>query len=502
MKSYFAYIRVSTVKQGEHGSSLQEQRAAIEAFAGRAGLTIAHWFEERETAAKQGRTAFNRMLAELESGRAAGLVVHKIDRSARNLKDWARLGELMDRGIEVHFVQDNLDLTTRGGRLSADIQAVVAADFIRNLRDEVRKGFYGRLKQGFYPLPAPRGYLDRGRGKPKEIDPVDGQLVRQAFELYATGNCGLHDLRLEMATRGLRSRTAKPLALDSISRLLRNPFYTGLVRIKRTGEAFEGVHEPLVSKAIFDRVQGILDGRLYPRFQFHRFLFRRLIKCERCGRSLSGERQKGRVYYRCHDYGCRGVSIGEERLDKLVREELAWLKVDDGDIGDFREVLAEEIANEEADAGRHRQRVERDLGLIDQRIELLTDAVLDGTIDKETYDRRKATLINQRLALRELKSGPGSTYLQSIAQRFELGLAALRGYEIGNDDEKRDILKTVSSNLVVRQNEPVFPMLSPFADVREWSISAYGALRRGAVRTSRSRESIRRLLTNLFSRSN
>ncbi|HEV2817628.1 MAG TPA: recombinase family protein [Allosphingosinicella sp.] len=500
MKSYFAYIRVSTVKQGEHGSSLQEQRAAIEAFAGRAGLTIAQWFEERETAAKQGRTAFNRMLAELERGRAAGLIIHKIDRSARNLRDWARLGELMDRGIEVHFVQDNLDLTTRGGRLSADIQAVVAADYIRNLREEVRKGFYGRLKQGFYPLPAPRGYLDRGKGKPKEIHPVDGPLVRQAFELYSTGNYGLHELRLEMATRGLRSRTNKPLALDSISRLLRNPFYVGLVRIKRTGETFEGAHEPLIAKAVFGRVQDVLDGRLYPRVQIHRFLFRRLIKCETCGRSLTGERQKGRVYYRCHDYGCRGVSISEERLDKLVRDELAWLKVDDGDIGDFRELLAEEIAKEEADGGRRREQVDRDLGLVDQRMDVLTSAVLDGTIDKETYERRKASLIDQRLALRDLKSAPNSTYLQSIAQRFELGLAALEGYEIGNDDEKRNILKSVSSNLVARQNEPVFPMLSPFADIRKWSISTYGAPRRNAVRTAprdRRRKLIRHFVSTL-----
>ena len=47
MKSYFAYIRVSTVKQGEHGSSLQEQRDAIAAFATRNGLQIASWFEVR-----------------------------------------------------------------------------------------------------------------------------------------------------------------------------------------------------------------------------------------------------------------------------------------------------------------------------------------------------------------------------------------------------------------------------------------------------------------------
>lgn len=493
MKSYFAYIRVSTEDQGKNGSSLPEQKSAIEAFAGRTGLTIKEWFEERRTAAKQGRTAFNRMLTDLERGRATGLIIHKIDRSARNLKDWARLGELMDRGIDVRFVQDNLDLTTRGGRLSADIQAVVAADFIRNLREEVRKGFYGRLKQGIYPLPAPRGYLDCGKGIPKEIDSVVGPLVRQAFELYATANYGLEDLRLEMAKRGLRSRTGKPLALDSISRVLRNPFYIGLIRIKRTGETFVGVHPPLVTKAVYDRVQCVLDGRLYPRFQTHRFLFRRLIKCERCDKSLIGERQKGHVYYRCHDFGCRGVSIREKRLDELVREELARLKMDVGDVGDFRDIMAEEVAKDEAEVEQRRARVERDIGLVDQRVEVLIDAVLDGTIDKETYNRRKAKLDAERLALQGLKSGPGSTFLQSIAQKVELGFAALQGYEIGNDDDKRDILKTVSSNLVARQNQPVFPMLSPFSDVRKWSISTHGAPRHGAARTRKIRAFIRKL---------
>src|SRR5271155_6201404 len=100
---------------------------------------------------------------------------------ARNLKDWADLGELIDAGVEVHFANESLDLHTRGGRLSADIQAVVAADYIRNLREETRKGFYGRLKQGLYPLPAPLGYLDRGKGKVKEVDPIMAPVVARAF---------------------------------------------------------------------------------------------------------------------------------------------------------------------------------------------------------------------------------------------------------------------------------------------------------------------------------
>ena len=140
MKSLYAYIRVSTVKQGEKGSSLQEQRTAIENYAVKHGLHIASWFEEKETAAKQGRKIFNQMIKALAKGKAAGVIIHKIDRSARNLKDWADLGELIDRGVEIHFAHESLDLNSRGGRLAADIQAVVAADFIRNMRDEVQIG--------------------------------------------------------------------------------------------------------------------------------------------------------------------------------------------------------------------------------------------------------------------------------------------------------------------------------------------------------------------------
>ena len=70
MKKFFGYIRVSTPKQG-HGVSLQEQRDAIVRFAERNSFEIATWFEEKETAAKRGRTDFNRMLKLLQAGRAA-----------------------------------------------------------------------------------------------------------------------------------------------------------------------------------------------------------------------------------------------------------------------------------------------------------------------------------------------------------------------------------------------------------------------------------------------
>jgi DNA invertase Pin-like site-specific DNA recombinase len=159
VKGYIGYIRVSTVKQGTKGVSLQEQRDGILRYAERNQLNVTIWLEEMETAAKRGRPVFNQALKLLSSGKAQGIILHKLDRGARNLRDWTAIGELSDQGVEIHFVTESIDLQSRGGRLSADIQAVVAADYIRNLRDETRKGFYGRLKQGLYPLQAPLGYV-------------------------------------------------------------------------------------------------------------------------------------------------------------------------------------------------------------------------------------------------------------------------------------------------------------------------------------------------------
>lgn len=177
MTTCFGYTRVSTVKQGD-GASLEVQREEITRYAERHGLTIYQWFEEKETAAKAGRPIFNRVIRDLLGHKADGLIVHKIDRSARNFRDWAKIGELADSGVAIHFATESLDFQSRGGRLTADIQAVIASDYIRNLREEALKGIRGRLKQGLYPHMAPVGYLDQGGGKAKIPDPACAPLVK------------------------------------------------------------------------------------------------------------------------------------------------------------------------------------------------------------------------------------------------------------------------------------------------------------------------------------
>lgn len=326
MTSYFAYVRVSTTRQGE-GASLAEQRFAIERYAASHHLPISQWFEEMETAARRGRPVFKSLLGQLADRGASGLLIHKIDRSARNLRDWADLGELIDAGVDVRFAHDNLDLDTRGGRLAADIQAVIAADYIRNLSEEVKKGLYGRLRQGLYPFAAPLGYLDRGPGRLKVLDPATAPLIADAFERFATGAYSKGALLRHLRAQGLRNRGGSLLTYSSLNLILTNRFYVGQMQLRIEPTIYRGIHRPLVSESLFDQVQAVLESHLPAkrvRARNH-FTYRRLLRCQVCGYFLVGELKKGHVYYRCHK--CRGANLREELIEDAIASRLSGISL-------------------------------------------------------------------------------------------------------------------------------------------------------------------------------
>lgn len=451
-KQYFSYIRVSTVKQGERGVSLQEQQSAILHYAERQSLRIVRSFEEIETAAKRGRPIFNQMLGLLKRGKANGVVIHKIDRGARNLKDWADLGELIDVGVEVHFANESLDLNTRGGRLSADIQAVVASDYIRNLREETRKGFYGRLKQGFYPLNAPLGYLDCGGGKAKIPDPAVANHIRDAFALYATGDISLPHLVEEMYRRGMRNRRGGKVTLTGISTILNNPFYMGVIRLKKTRESFAGVHAPLVDRQVFTRVQRILEGKTVVRTHRHEFAYSRMIRCMLCGQTAMAEIQKGHTYYRCHTKRCGTKTIRQELIDDAIARSFDQLRLHEEEMAYVRRWFAWKRVHQQEDSEKQIGACTLQLSQIRDRLIRLTDVYLDGSIDKSILDERRGALLADQAGaqkrIADLKAGTDAILL-NLEKFLELIKDAPNLHQLTLPAERRALVKKLTSNLSI-----------------------------------------------------
>jgi DNA invertase Pin-like site-specific DNA recombinase len=486
VRKFFGYVRVSTAKQGEQGVSLQEQREAIERHAGRNELEIIQWFEERETAAKRGRPIFTQMLKLLRKGKADGVIIHKIDRSARNLKDWADLGELIDQGIEVQFANESLDLTSRGGRLSADIQAVVASDFIRNLREETRKGFYGRLKQGLYPMCAPIGYRDMGGGKPKEPHPIYGPLVRKAFELYATGGYGLERLGKEMTRLGLKNRAGRPFSLNGFSTILNNPFYMGLIRIEKTGELFAGAHLPLITKSLFDRVQTILKGRVSTRAPRHCFSFRRLIVCAHCSRSLIGETHKGYVYYRCQTKTCPVTCVREHVIEERAKHVLRPLVLRPEEKNYLASKLPALLKQDEGQRGAALAAIDLQIAQSKDRLIRLTDAYVDRLIERELFEERKRALLLTQKDLEERRAqltNARTSEASRLTEILELAESAYFLYEMTLPEEKPDFLRILTSNRTATAKNLEFTLYPPFREIAKRETFTSGGPYRGVPRT-------------------
>jgi site-specific DNA recombinase len=485
-KKYFSYVRVSTQRQGQLGTSLVEQKAAIERYAQKFDLTISKHFEERETAAKIGRPVFLDMLKSLKKGKAHGVIIHKIDRSARNLRDWADLGNLIDSGVEVHFASESVDLSSRGGRLSADIQAVVASDYVRNLREETKKGIYGRLNQGLFPFPAVVGYLNAGKGNPKTIDKLHAPLIKKTFELYAEGNIGLIALSDLMYEKGLRNKSGNKVTINGLSTILHNPFYTGMIRIEKTGEMFVGKHQPIISRALFDRVQAVLEGKNIKKIDQHFFVFRRQVYCAKCRNFYIAEKQKGAVYYRCHTRKCTKGTVREDIINSKVLKFLKPLELSKMEFNYFKRETLKQRSDLQAEIETNGRRLELLRDRIKDRLSKLADAYIDGILDKETYIRKKNDLLLEEHRIREQTSRFSENYEDTMAKLnafLELVNSAYLSFKSGTPAEKQELAKSVFSNFEIEDKNVLVKPRLPFHLIADRQPFSAGSPYREAART-------------------
>lgn len=454
-EQYFGYIRVSDKKQ-EAAASLREQRRVIEEYANARSLSVGQWVVEVGSASKRGREKFARMLEALKAGQARGVIIHKIDRSARNMKDWGEISELLDSGVELYSASDNMDLQARGGRFVADVLAAVASDYSRNLKTEVAKGVSGRLNEGIWPFSAPLGYLNTGRGgKVKSVDLEREGKVLRLFREYAKATHTLESAREFTKAIGLTTRSGGLLTKTMLQKLLRNPFYSGVLRCPKSGELFEGKHRAIVSASLFARVQEVLDGRLKPAKSKNDFLFRRLLSCKHCGYSLIGERQKGHVYYRCHTKGCPTTTVREEVVEERVLSVLEAIRPSQ----EWKDKTLEHLKAFGAEARAARRQEKHGWKLKLQELERkkgkLLDAMLSGLVDTESYVTKKNEIeLGLSKARAQLEDdGERRSEAQQARRFLELAESLKDTWQEANRAQRRRIVRFATSNRLVSGRE-------------------------------------------------
>jgi DNA invertase Pin-like site-specific DNA recombinase len=142
-----AYIRVSSPK----GQKTDSQRAELEAWAKRQRLRQVQWFEDRETGKHLDRPAFQKMQATIFAGGIDTVMVWKLDRLARNLKDGiTTLADWCQRGIRVVSITQQIDLNGPVGQLIAGVLFGIAQIEHQHIRERQAIGIAAAKKRGIY----------------------------------------------------------------------------------------------------------------------------------------------------------------------------------------------------------------------------------------------------------------------------------------------------------------------------------------------------------------
>ena len=261
------YARVSTAEQAEEGHSIQAQLGAMRAHCERMGWEVAGEYVDAGISGKlESRERLDALMADAQNRRFQIVIVHKLDRFYRNQKAlWTALGQLSDWGIGFLSITENIDLGSVAGKVLIAVLAAMAEGYIDNLSAETKKGKRQRAKEGLSNASiTPYGYQRTEAG---EIvpDAYEAEAIRMAFKAYASGKYSdaqvaalLNDAGF--VPRGI-SHWGKRLAWskDTITDTLKNVFYIG--KVKHREEEFQGRHEPLISRELWDRAQVVRSER-------------------------------------------------------------------------------------------------------------------------------------------------------------------------------------------------------------------------------------------------
>jgi site-specific DNA recombinase len=468
-----AYARVSSKEQEKEGYSIPAQQRLLRDYAAEKGMTILQEFVDVETAKKAGREGFDEMVRFLKMTPACRvLLVEKTDRLYRNFKDYVTLDDL---DLEIHLIKEN-QVLSKDSRSSEKfvhgIKVLMAKNYIDNLSEETRKGMSEKAAEGIWPSRCPLGYRNVARADGKKViepDPEVAPLIVKLFEWYATGNYSLHQVARMAREAGLVYRKSKrPVSRAAIHAILRSRIYTGKFTWK--GKVYQGIHRPLITEELWERVQAILSRRSEKKHRKakHDFAFSRLITCGHCGCALVGEIKKGKyVYYHCTGFKgkCPEPFTREEVLEGRFTEVLRGLVLDEEVIA----FAAEALRQSHQDARRFHDdavaRLQAEYTRIQGRIDAMYIDKLDRVIDAAFFERKSAEWRDEQQALlRQIAQHQqaNQTYLEEGIQLLELARRAPELFARQQPREKRRLLDFVLSNCTWRGGELAVTYRQPF----------------------------------------
>ncbi|MGM9986441.1 MAG: recombinase family protein [Bacillaceae bacterium] len=343
------YTRVSTDEQAREGLSLDEQYSRLKSYLHALEITqpIRHYKDEGYSAKDLNRPQMNALLEAVKSDQISKVIVTKLDRFSRKLKDLLDMIETFtEHNVAFISISESFDTNTPSGRLTLQVLGAVAEFERERIRERVIDNMFHAAQKGQWLTQAPYGYslVDKCLQVNKEEAPI----VKRIFHLYLEEHLGLFAIAKLLNEEGIPTRSGKAWWNRTIKLILTNPVYKGTTIWNRVNGASkkreikdvekwiiqENTHEAIISSELWEQAQEKMNERkLPPRSQRSTYLLSGLLKCGQCGGGMSHDTAgpKGKKYgvYRCSANKNRGSCTSKvyraKELEQLVKESLHTL---------------------------------------------------------------------------------------------------------------------------------------------------------------------------------
>ncbi len=452
------YYRVSSEEQID-GFSLDAQRRILLDYCAQKGWQVIEEYADEGKSARTDqiakRPAFKRMLEDAEASLLDVVVVHKIDRFARNIRVTFECLELLARH-RVAFVavaQPDLDYTRPEGRLFMGMMATLAQYYSDNLSQETKKGKAERKAQGLYNGHIPFGMMKGPDAVPlANPDTIEG--LRLAFRLATEGQS---DRQIAQALNAAGYRTQgnrgnNPFTKDTVCAILQNRFYLGELPGQQPGERVLGQHAAVIDRDIFDAAQEARERRATSRHiavprGATAYSLSGLGVCWHCGGRLQIQRSKSSIRLYCANkrqgLPCASKSGTLEQYDDQLAAHLTTFTIPP----DYREQLRAYVASEEQvaeDTTARRQRIET-------RLARIKELYGWGDLGRAEYLTERDLLLRDLAAL-DARESQDTAHLDRLA---ELLGDTVRLWGEANQEQRNRIAGLLFEEVVIKDEQIV-----------------------------------------------
>ena len=440
-----AYARFSSDMQ--RGESIDAQLRAIRKYAKENNIiVIGKYIDIAKSGKNDDRPQFQKMIRDSQNGGHDLIIVHKLDRFARNRYDSVRYRHELDKNnVKLLSVLENYDSDTPEGVLIESLYEGMNEYYIRNLSREIMKG----LKENAYQAKFTGGIPPLGFVVNSDLNYVinesEAQIIRKIFDM-ATNGSGYGEIMSRLNELGYKTKRGKTFGKNSLHSILRNPKYCGIyefnVAPKRDVSGSRNNHgrkseneiirvddaiPAIISKEQFDKVQNILNSRQHRPGAYSAkevYLLSGKIFCGNCGSAYTGHRKfnsqkKKYVVYSCgknqRKKECSARYIRREYIESFVLDNIAEYVFDESNIPKVCKLYKEYLMETNYDFLVQKENLVNSLKSINKKIDNLVTLMAE-TASKALVDRLNSFELEKAEMESRLKSIDIDNSIKSVTE--------------------------------------------------------------------------------------